>query len=502
MEPSLNSDDIQAHIYPGFASQFSVVIGLRLDDPIAGRHAMLAILPSITPMDLGHAAKEDRRAALAEVQPLPDQPATFVSLSFSASALRVWNIDLSNFDSSFTNGMQNDARELRDPVDATGIPSDWQVGLDGPTRLDALLVAGHSDKEALFTDVETWIKTLSPAWSVVLKEYGGRRDGDKELFGFHDGVSQPALRGKLHDGNDVSRRVIAPEDPRSTLFAKPGQRLIWPGQFIFGYPVETSAPLTMGEVQAAPLPWMHNGSYLVFRRLVQKTELFEAAVASLENDLKQQGEVVPPGWTAARMVGRWPDGTPLSAAPAAADPELSAEELRLNNFQYARGFLPTPVNRQGQPQVLPAVAGDLLGRNCPFAAHIRKVNPRDGSSEIGPERHPSKQILRRGIAFGPEFSGNPAADGGLLFLSFQTSINDQFKFLQINWANSPQRPTSNGLDPIIGQDGTLETNRQLIFDAPSGRQVSCSFNGRWVIPTGGGYFVTPGISGLRTLLDV
>src|SRR5688500_19735811 len=59
-----------------------------------------------------------------------------------------------------------------------------------------------------------------------------------EHFGFKDGVSQPAVRGRASSAptDFITPRYIDPaRDPqRALLFAKPGQPLVSPGQFLLG----------------------------------------------------------------------------------------------------------------------------------------------------------------------------------------------------------------------------------------------------------------------------
>lgn len=72
---------------------------------------------------------------------------------------------------------------------------------------------------------------------------------------------------------------------------------------------------------------------------------------------------------------------------------------------------------------------------CPFAAHVRKTNPRADLEDLGADLEQFR-ITRRGIQFGPEVTreerkaGKTIEDRGLLFACYQTSINTGFAFLQ------------------------------------------------------------------------
>ena len=88
------------------------------------------------------------------------------------------------------------------------------------------------------------------------------------------------------------------------------------------------------------------------------------------------------------------------------------------------------------------------------------MNPRDGLTEQGSTADVlTRLVLRRGIPFGDAYdTADPATrdlpehDRGLIFVSYQTSIDSQFVFLQRNWANDPINPNNGGgQDAIIGQ---------------------------------------------------
>lgn len=395
--------------------------------------------------------------------------------------------------------MQNDLRTLGDPLDGDDQPVDWKFGHRDDARIDLLLVGGHSTIDELDASFVQWRGDLEPHWELVHLDYGRRREDDKEFFGFNDGISQPAMRGKSPLGDAISTRYIEESDSRSKEFAKPGQRLIWPGNFIFGYEREVSGS-TPGAVFDPPQPWMKNGSYLVYRRLNQDTEAFENALKTLAEFLAARGIALDPAWLGSRLVGRWKDDSPVMVSPDTPSQDLGKDAFQNNNFQYQFREAPlTIIGRDGNPRVVPATPADPLGRVVPKSAHIRQMNPRAGQSEKGSEVHPLKLMLRRGVTFGPEVEDDPTAERGLIFMSYQTSIVRQFLFVQSTWANSANAPASVGIDPLIGQDGSEGPQRTVSLPDTNGSMHRCPFNGRWVVPTAGGYFFTPGIDGLREI---
>lgn len=102
-------------------------------------------------------------------------------------------------------------------------------------------------------------------------------------------------------------------------------------------------------------------------------------------------------------------GAPIDVTPLKDDPKLGADASRNDNFRF---------DPQSQER-------------CPFAAHIRKTNPR---ADLGNTE--SHRILRQGIPFGPEVSAREKQQKktesarGLLFVCYQSSIGNGFEFIQ------------------------------------------------------------------------
>jgi deferrochelatase/peroxidase EfeB len=98
-------------------------------------------------------------------------------------------------------------------------------------------------------------------------------------FGFKDGVSQPGIRGRLSEAPNefiTPRYCAAPtagdQDKRPELYGKPGQQLVWPGQFLLGEPRQDTENLLDSAKPPDPPTypeWARRGSYLVCRRLRQ-----------------------------------------------------------------------------------------------------------------------------------------------------------------------------------------------------------------------------------------
>lgn len=136
---------------------------------------------------------------------------------------------------------------------------------------------------------------------------------------------------------------------------------------------------------------------------------------------------------------------------------------------------------------------------CPRGAHIRKTNPRQ-APEKEDFRH---RIIRRGIPYGPEPSEKPGEPRGLLFVCYQSQLNQGFQFIQRFWVNEPTfppvgGPQGAGLDPIIGQNNNSSIVPMNVKTTNPGT-TGFGFSGinQFVTPRGGEYFFVPPMSALR-----
>ncbi len=383
-----------------------------------------------------------------------------------------------HLDPSFERGAE--AREtierLHDPP-----PSSWLREFRS-ARIDGVfLVTAPREALANYHRAEL-LRLLGASINVVYSEMGTTRPGafrGFEHFGYRDGISQPGIRG-------LTRRSTSNPDQ-----GLPGQDLIWPGEFVFGYPgQDPSDPARPGPPPHMAAPWMRNGSYMVFRRFEQKVPEFRHFVAEYAARLG-----MAPDLLGARLFGRWRSGAPLELAPLYDNAALGGNAMRNNDFDYG---------------------DDPFQRRCPYAAHIRKAYPRDDApgGEAEAQRH---RILRAGITFGPEVASGETTTShsrGLLFVCYQTSIERQFEYLQRRHANDPGfvsgkvRPMSGapvmpGFDPIIGQaanEGAREMDEPYPNYPAGNRRTTLEIPRQFVVLTAAGYFFMPSISALRTVL--
>jgi len=383
------------------------------------------------------------------------------------------------FDPSFERGADHPETiaALHDPS-----RSDWLKEFRGD-RIDGVFLLTAHDRALLTFQRNRLREFLGGFIQVVYSELGNARPGANrghEHFGFLDGISQPGIRGL------PALREAWPGPDKGL----PGQDMLWPGEFILGCPgQDPHDPIKPGPIAPLPAPWAKNGSYMVFRRLKQKVPEFWRFVR------EQAARIgMDPQLLAARMVGRWKSGAPLELAPLRDDSRLGGDEKRDNAFEFG---------------------DDPDQRRCPYAAHIRKMYPRDDTgSEAEVQRH---RIIRAGIPFGTEVEPGETTtrhSRGLMFVCYQTSIERQFEFIQRNYANHPDfvggkrrpgggGPVTPGFDPIIGQAerGGVRTMDEPYLNYPAGsRRTTLTIPKQFVELTAAAYFFMPSITALRAVL--
>ena len=514
-EPILETHDIQGNILGGFNKDHQMLIFLKITQVSAAKHWLRAIEPHIATAaevikfnQLFKATRDRRYGEEGTVR------ATFINIGFTFDGLKKLTPDADQFtDAAFKEGLHNRSASLGDPTDTTasGHPSHWLIG--GAHNVpDIVLIVASDDQPRLDQAVQGLVANLGIGLQVMFKQRGETLPGNltgHEHFGFKDGVSQPGIRGRLPE---APHEFLTPRETGDPDKGKPGQDVLHAGEFVFGYPKQIGKPpadgglnVTPGEKAIAGPVWATNGSYLVFRRLRQDVKGFRAFVKATAAELSQANPAFA-GMTlekfGAKLVGRWASGAPIENAPEQDQPELENDL----NFEFE--------------------SKDAKGLRCPFAGHIRKAYPRDTErgESINESDTQTHRLLRRGIPFGkPLASGCPLKwsrlkdslaellallgqqgdrDRGLLFLAYQTSIERQFEFVTNVWVNNPDFPDAgSGHDPILGQSQDTSTrDRTVVLQAENpANNATVKLPKDWVIPTGGGYFFTPSIQGLKHL---
>jgi Dyp-type peroxidase family len=555
-EPELSVSNIQGNIIGGFNKDQQTMLFLRFRRDAERavnvsnfKNWLAIIIPFIATAEevltfnrLFKLIRSRRKIETSAVQ------ATWINIAFSFEALKLLSSDADKFtDKAFKQGMAARGVEvLNDPADpaAEGNPQNWVFGGPG-CEADIVVIIASDDPDDLAATVrrvEGSIyggrtpdgRAINSGVQVIYKQEGATLPPPltgHEHFGFLDGVSQPGLRGRISPKDDD---VLTPrQNPKDPDKGKPGQDLLWPGEFVFGYPgqdtnatekdggIKKKGPDSLthgpGERPAGP-PWAKDGSYLVIRRLRQDVPGFHKFLASQGVDADLLG---------AKIVGRWKSGAPIMRAATQDIPALGDDDCANLNFEFQQKSDRIP--RQDPDSgfcsddnpAFPPSKGDKTGAICPFAGHIRKAYPRDDtgtlSTQIGEITTQTHRLLRRGIPFGdPYFPPNDpektkdSGNRGLVFAAYQTSIVEQFEFVQAAWANNPEFKDKSeddklvsGHDLIIGQSNGPGGSRERRCSVQiAGKRKDLVAPVDWVIPTGGGYFFAPSISALEILAGV
>jgi Dyp-type peroxidase family len=513
--PPLDLSQIQGNVLAGFNKDHQTLIFLRFPEGTESRDWLDAVVDDIATTaevkqfnDLFREMHDRRRSReRGERQILQ---AVWTNVAFTASGLGrlgVGDADAASMSEAFHAGMAARAGIIGDQ--GANEPATWRFGAS-KGQIDAVLIVAADNEHDLHDEVAHHHRQLARHGVGIVFEQEGQTRSDNpghEHFGFKDGISQPGIRG------------FTPQTGADPDQGDPGQDLVWPGEFVLGYPMQTpalAAPGGYGDPQVEPhqepsnpapvpagtlaLPWMINGSYLVIRRLTQDVAAFRAFVG------EQAAAQVPPmepGRLGAKLVGRWESGAPLepqgddpappdvpATDPSIADPTLLAAD-HINNFDF----------------------NDADGQLVPLAAHIRKVYPRNEATKLGGEADAERRrLLRRGIPFGLSYRGGAVPDSphgakakyphdrGLVFACYQADIEQQFEFVQQHWVNEPSFPDAASGDtrPAAGQDPVIaQQDAERTFSLPGGNPAVLNPIAQWVTTTGGEYFFAPGLAALE-----
>jgi Dyp-type peroxidase family len=509
--------NIQGNILPGFNKDYQHFLFYRIGNKKPAKKWLQWITPLISSMDEVLAFNRMYRTLRFRTGE-KDVPvkATWINIAFSCEGIAklTSKVTAAAFgDESFRQGLSARSEYLGDPTKpgTPGQKQKWVVG--GPDNEADILVIVASDRPELLAETVKKIneKAIECELKLLFEQAGETLPGSlsgHEHFGFKDGISQPGVRGRVSSAADdfLTPRYIEPTDPRSRLFAKPGQLLVWSGQFLLGMWRQNPQDFFSHVAEASNFPkWATYGSYLVCRRLRQDVQAFWKFAVESAATLG-----LPAEQFASMLVGRFPSGAPVMRTPATDIPALGADDLANNHFLFdddtrASNLMPIP----GYPgDTFTQAQKDMLGLVCPHFSHIRKVNPRDSATDLGKTADSLiRMIMRRGIPFGPPIAGvkDPAPglvkkERGLMFLCYQSSIEDQFEFLTTRWSNSTVQPNFGGHDPVIGQEGSQGRRARFIDFPVGGKFKRVDIKTEWVIPTGGGYFFSPPINAIAAIL--
>lgn len=515
-EPLLEVHNIQGNILAGFNKDYQILVGLVITD-VPDNKRWLALLKDhiATVSEVLHFNRLFKALKNKRGQDPKTLCAAWLNIAFShpgiSKLMSAAQADLLP-DPAFRVGMPpRSISILGDPSDMQSPfhVSKWKVGAPDSVP-DILLIAAGDTLDAAQRVVDDALRLLpTMGATVIYREIGNTRPDQPghEHFGFKDGISQPAVRGKVSTAkNDyLTPRLLTKSDPNSHFYSQPGRTLIMPGEFVLGYSTQSSIDGSVTPTPALEAPWHKNGSFLVFRRLRQDVATFRQFMEAAQQALLAKMPGIKSEQVAAAFVGRWPNGAPIVRS-ANHSLDVMATDIAANAFMFANAMPRIKLTAGVQPDAQPSAPSDPLGLICPHWAHVRKVNPRDDVTDLGDGFDTLKRrMIRRGIPYGPslpEDSSDDQIDRGLLFLSYQASIVNSFEKVTQDWANTTLNPQPNGHDPIIGQSSSPGRSRFVDFKRQEGEPISLPIDVEWVHPTGGGYFFAPSLEAIGNQLAV
>jgi Dyp-type peroxidase family len=452
---SLNYSDIQGFVLSSYATKMPCAsyLLLKITEPKGCKAWLGSVIPDIT-------TGTDRKTDFS------------LNIAFSSTAFRSFGFteqEMITFSAAFQEGMITKTRQQIMGDTGNNHPDNWTWGNE-KRNVDIILLLFATDETELSKQVTTLETGISEKAGVALVQLlsAGRQPDSKEHFGFLDGVGQPTIEGTGQKERQLNRTGHATE--------------LKAGEFVLGYENEMQKIDPLPSLAGMP-EFGKNGTYLVLRQIEQNVHRFWNYVKDTSLTINPKCSPEDQDKLAAKMVGRWKSGAPISEYPNA-DPAPAGTNEE-NNFNYA--------------------SIDASGFRCPIGAHIRRSNPRDSlfdnpeMSALTVKRH---RIIRRGRSYGDRTKDVYTDDGkerGLHFICINSNIERQFEFIQQTWVNNLNFVAlDHETDPLVGQ-----RNDNSMFS-----MQGCPARARihnlpdFVTIKGGAYFFMPGIAALKQLASM
>ena len=439
--PTLDLHEIQATILrvrP--APYYGTHLLLRVDNPETGREFLRRLTPYVD------SVAGWRMAANMWLG---------VGITYTGlEALGLPQDSLQSFPESFRVGMSARARHLGD--EGVNDPKNWDPPFGtGQVHIGVSAFCDSEEKQRRALAIAREQYEQLPGITVIGMQDFGAQPGDLNPLGYKDGIDQPEIEG--------SGVELPP------AYGRP----IKAGEFILGYPGEAGVPLAMPHPEILG----RNGTYVGFRKYQSRVGAFNRFLRA-NGSTEEERELL-----AAKLVGRWRSGAPLTVAPDVDNPALGADPQRNNDFDYA---------------------DDTHGRKAPFGCHIRRMNPRDTKltrlTDVNIHR-----LIRRGTTYGRPYDPNELSveadetPRGATFLFISAKAMATMEFLQQEWIQDGNFiGVGNERDPIIGRQDEGATF--TIPKEPVRRRVHGidTFN----VLRGGEYFFLPSLSALKWLANL
>jgi deferrochelatase/peroxidase EfeB len=464
---ALDLADIQGNLLRGYRSANARHFALQVGDPAGGATFLAGLI----------SGDEAASPQITTAEEWDDKPHYTLNVGFTCAGLVALGVSepvVADFPTAFQQGPAVRA-DQPDPDYSGGVglgdigdsaPSNWILG--GPnTSTVHLMLSLYTDehRHERIDELTAKLRALFAAHELteISTHDANALPHRKVHFGYRDGIAQPQIDG----GPGRFRPDMQPKASTGDFLLGRDYVNVYGGNYI------GSLPAALAD----------NATYAAFRILRQNVHAFEQFIHHRAERWQLDPELV-----AAKLLGRWRNGVPLTLAPDTAKPEPPISEHQLNEFDYAPGDGHT------------TYYDDVEGRRCPVGSHIRRLNPR-GSLVMG--RPHSRRLVRRGMPYGPPYDPANPKDGnerGLLGLFICGDLEMQYEFIVRVWAN--EDIATHGLrgtrDPLIGAQP--EIGGQFVLRTDDSRDpIVVSGLKRLVQTRGSVYLLIPGIGGLRYL---
>jgi Dyp-type peroxidase family len=537
MTRELNLADIQGNVvraYGAYGFAKARFFFLHIDNARVGRAFVDAVRRKVTTAERWSRGGSD----LEGTANYAERPDVTMNISFSFKGLAALDLPtrtLRELPDEFIEGMAKRCHILGDVNHSA--PEEWDdvwLNANRPGSNDEVHIwismnafVGKDGKVAASLEKQTkWLRELcengggvhllpgngpegldyqDAAANLISQEDGTVRPSNREHFGYADGFGNPVFAGQFAPEREksavIGRGKIMPDQSWEPLAS---------GEFILGHPDESQGLPTTSK----PWEFTNNGAFMVYRKLHENTKSFadymdrmaEQYAAAMEVPKEEASETVR-----AKLVGRWPNGVPLSVAPTYQDKRAFDEKWK--------GKEDTKPYREALRDF--KFADDLEGYKCPVSAHMRRANTRDmldpkitskdPSDWAGSALNKRRRILRRGLPYG-KFEGDDASDNGdhgIIFIAICASLFRQFEFVQQQWMQyGLDFNVGNETCPVIGNHGPdpdagyhgAESNFVIASDPKTGKPpFVCPNLPQFVTTKGGDYFFLPSMTALNMI---
>lgn len=504
LEHEIENEEVQAIVFNGFGKlSFASYTMLRVSDDRSAAREWLRALTGFWIFDqaTGHKSaasflanengelQTEWRISFGENDP----ETSAVSIGLTATGIRKLVPEghplVDELPGVFAQGMHERAERLGDKV---GDDLVWHDGR-GDESVDAVLCVYSADTARHARALEALDAMIAHFGLIEVDRQNacpqpvGQAPVDH--FGFRDGLVQPVIDGSLKSGRDRNPEDIVPAGEMLHGYRNL-QGYYSPGMHVpaSADPFETLPDAETrgswyprfggsGKSEESNKDFARNGSFMAIRVLSQEVDRFEQACRRAASQIRTEypdlliefEEARLHEWVAAKMVGRWKNGSSLIANPV--------KEGLLGEQDYRMAF--------GRD--------DPRGLQCPFGSHVRRSNPRDSllpgdKQEMDiVNRH---RLLRRGRNY--ERKG----EKGLFFIALCSDLERQFEFVQRNWINSSNfHALEDESDPLVTTNRTGGK-----FTIPlAGGSIRLDGLPSFVSLRAGGYFFVPSRSALLFL---